>query len=182
MRPIAAQLILWSAGCACGCATTAPPAVPAPSAPTIGSESVLEPTFSTGRAIQEFPVLAGAAANAVVEAMDDLSMTSVKRSRDGAVYRIDAKSADNRSVTVTVRPHQNAARVCCRVGWLGDEPLSRAMLERIGIRLGTLPPAPIPEKPPTAAPLNPLLSRGGPPDLEFLRDLSEAPYHDRVIQ
>lgn len=126
-------------------------------------------------------MLAGAAANAVVEAMDDLSMTSVKRGSDGAVYKIDARSADDRGVTVTVRPHQNAARVCCRVGWLGDERLSRTVLERVGIRLGTLPPAPIPEKPPTAAPTN-LFSRTGPPDIEFLRDLSEAPYHDRVIQ
>jgi len=127
-------------------------------------------------------VLAGAAANAVVEAMDDLKMTSVKRGRDGAVYKIDAKSADSRPVTVTVRPHQNTARVCCRVGWFGDEPLSRAVLERVGVRLGTLPPAPIPENPPSAPAANPLFSRSGPPDLEFLRDLSEAPYHDRVIQ
>jgi hypothetical protein len=141
---------------------------------------VLEPTFSTGRAVQEFPVFPGAAANAVVEAMDDLQMTAVNRDRDGAVYRIDAKSADNRSVTVTVRPHQNTSRVCCRVGWLGDEPLSRAILERVGVRLGTLPPAPIPEKPPAAA-SNSIPFHSGPPDLEFLRDLAEAPSHDRVV-
>jgi hypothetical protein len=126
-------------------------------------------------------VLPGAAANAVVEAMDDLQMTSVKRGRDGAVYKIDAKSADNRSVTVTVRPHQQAAKISCRVGWFGDEPLSRAVLERVGIRLGTLPPAPIPESPPASASSNLLPFHSGPPDLEFLRDLSEAPYHDRVI-
>ncbi|MGO9466274.1 MAG: DUF3568 family protein [Isosphaeraceae bacterium] len=142
---------------------------------------MLEPTFTTGRAVQEFPVLAGAAANAVVEAMDDLNMTSVKRDRDGAVYKIDARSADNRSVTVTIRPRQNAARVCCRIGWLGDEPLSRTLLERVGVRLGTLPPAAIPENPPSAAPSNPLFSLGGQPDTDYLRDLSEAPYRDRVI-
>jgi hypothetical protein len=179
VRQIAGLLILWSTGCACGCATTT--TTPGPTAPSIGSESVLEPTFSTGRAVQEFPVLAGAAANAVVEAMDDLRMTSVKRGRDGAVYKIDAKTADNRFVTVTVRPHQSTARVCCRVGWLGDEPLSRAILERVGVRLGTLPPAPIPENPPSAASPNPLFSHSGPPDDQFLRDLAEAPYHDRGI-
>jgi len=170
--------MLWSAACFCGCATTASPA---PKAPTIDSESAVEPAFSTGRAVQEFPVLAGAAANAVLEAMDDLNMTSVKRGRDGAVYKIDARSADNRSVTVTVRPRQNAARVCCRVGWLGDEPLSRTLLERVGVRLGTLPPAAIPENPPSAPSSNPLFSFGGQPDTDYLRDLSEAPYRDRVI-
>ncbi len=178
VRSIVCHFVLWSAAGSCGCATTA---TPAPSAPIVDSESALEPTFSTGRAVQEFPVLAGAAANAVVEAMDDLKMTSVKRGRDGAVYKIDAKSADNRSVTVTIRPRQNAARVCCRVGWLGDEPLSRTLLERVGVRLGTLPPAAIPENPPSAPSSNPLFSLGGQPDTDYLRDLSEAPYRDRVI-
>jgi Protein of unknown function (DUF3568) len=178
MRRIACRLILWSAACSSGCATTA---TSTPTAPTVDSQSVLEPTFSTGRAVQEFPVLAGAAANAVAEAMDDLKMTSVKRDHDGAVYKIDARSADDRSVTVTIRPHQKTARVCCRVGWLGDEPLSRALLERVGVRLGTLPPAAIPESPPSAAPTNSLFSRSVQADTEFLRDLSEAPFRDRVI-
>jgi hypothetical protein len=147
----------------------------------VDSQSALEPAFVTGRAVQDFPVLAGAAANAVVEAMDDLKMSSVKRGRDGAVYKIDAQSADNRAVTVTIRPRQNAARVSCRVGWLGDEPLSRTVLERVGIRLGTLPPAAIPENPPSAAATNPFFSFAGKPDTDYLRDLSEAPYRDRVI-
>jgi hypothetical protein len=131
--------------------------------------------------MQEFPVFPGAAANAVVEAMDDLNMSSVKRTRDGAVYRVSAKSPDNRSVAVTIRPHQKAARVSCRVGWLGDEPLSRTMLDRVGVRLGTLPPAAIPNTLPSAPTASSIFARSVNPDTDFLRDLSEAPYRDRVI-
>ena len=111
--------------------------------------------------------------------MDDLKMTSIKRGRDGAVYKIDAKTADNRPVLITVRPHQGQTRVSCRIGWFGDEPLSKAILERTGIRLGTLPPAAIPENPPSAPAANPFFSRLAPPDEDTLRNIAEAPYRDR---
>ena len=113
--------------------------------------------------------------------MDDLKMTSIESGRSGAVYKFDAKTPDNRSVLVTVRPHDGQTRVSCRVGWLGDEPLSKALLERTGVRLGTLPPAAIPQHPPSAPAPNPLLSRLAPPDDDTLRNIAEAPYRDRVV-
>jgi hypothetical protein len=61
----------------------------------------------------------------------------------------------------------------------GDEPLSRALLERAAIRLGMLPPAAIPENPPSA-PTIPLL-RPSAPDEEMLRNWAEAPYRNRVV-
>ena len=71
-------------------------------------------------------------------------------------------------------------RVSCRIGWFGDEPLSRTLLERIGVRLGTLPPAAIPDRPPSAPASNPIFSRDAVPDSVIFRDFAEAPYRDRV--
>jgi Protein of unknown function (DUF3568) len=155
-----------------GCATVAPSVV---------SESGLEASYGGGRAIQEFALSPSAVRGAVNEAMDDLKMTSIERGRSGAVYKIDAKTADNRPVLVTVRPHEGQTRVSCRIGWLGDEPLSKALLERTGVRLGTLPPAAIPVNPPSAPAPNPLLSRLAAPDEDTLRNIAEAPYRDRVV-
>jgi len=113
--------------------------------------------------------------------MDDLKMTSITSGRSGAVYKFDAKTSDNRPVLVTVRPHDGQTRVSCRIGWFGDEPLSKAVLERTGVRLGTLPPAAIPENPPSVPAPNPLISRLAPPDDDTLRNIAEAPYRDRVV-
>jgi hypothetical protein len=159
---------LWSSGCATV-------------APSVESQSELEASYSGGRAIQEFALPASVVRGAVSDAMNDLKMTSIESGRGGAVYTFDAQTEDKRSVLVTVRPHDGQTRVSCRVGWLGDEPLSRAILERTGVRLGTLPPAAIPEHPPSAPAPNPILSRLAPPDEETLRKIAEAPYRDRVI-
>ena len=117
---------------------------------------------------------------AAAEALDDLKMTSIKRSRDGTVYKIEGKTEDNRTVLVTVRPHQKEARVGCRVGWFGDELLSKAIMERIGIRLELLPPAPIPDKPPSSPAPNPFLLRDQSLKDGMVRDMLEAPYRDRT--
>ena len=82
---------------------------------------------------------------------------------------------------VTLRPQQGKTRISCRIGWFGDEALSKALLERTGIRLGTLPPAAVPENPPSTPGANPFFSRDAVPDEEMLRDVAEAPYRDRVI-
>ena len=95
--------------------------------------------------------------------------------------RSKPQTEDNRSVLVTVRPHQDQSRVGCRVGWFGDEPLSKAILERIGIRLELLPPAPIPDKPPSSPAPNPFLLRDEALKDGMVRDMIEAPYRDRPV-
>jgi uncharacterized protein YceK len=170
-----ARTLAFSVGVACalglsGCATVTP------SADTTKGPSG---AYSGGRAFKDFSTNAKTASAAAAEALDDLKMTSIKRSRDGTVYKIEGTTEDNRSVLVTVRPHQNEARVACRVGWFGDEPLSKAILERIGIRLGLLPPAPIPETPPTSPDPNPFLLRDQTLKDGMIRDMIEAPYRDR---
>jgi hypothetical protein len=155
-----------------GCATVAP-----------SPERLLstETSYSAGRAIQDFALPASKVGTAVTDAMADLKMTSVESGRDGSVFKIQAKTADKRAVMVTLRPHQSQTRVGCRIGTFGDEPLSRALLERTGVRLGTLPAAEIPEQVPSSPGSNPFFSRDAVPDAEMLKDVAEAPYRDKPI-
>jgi hypothetical protein len=173
VRGIVAALASVGVAWTIGCATTAP---------TIDTESSLAgPSYSTGRAFQAYASTPGAVANATAESMEDLKMTSIRRGRDGAAFQIEAKTLDKRTVTVTIKPHQDLTRLACRIGWFGDEPLSKALLERIGVRLGTLPPAPIPENPPSAPASNPFITRETVPDPEALRNIAEARYRDSAV-
>jgi hypothetical protein len=136
--------------------------------------------YGGGRAVQEFALPGNDVGAALAAAMDDLKMGSVQRKRNGKIIELDAKTADNRSVLVTVRPHEGQTRVSCRIGWFGDEPLSMALLERTGVRLGTLPPAAIPDNPPSTPAIT-KFPRPSPPDEATLRAIAEAPLHDRML-
>ena len=129
--------------------------------------------------MQDFAAPSGKVAAAVLEAMDDLKITVTRRDHDGAAAQIDGRTPDRRTVTVTLRPEKPITHVSCRVGWFGDEPMSRALLRRVGVRLGTLPPEAIPEEVPSAPPPNPYFSRDAVPDAEMMRDFIEAPYRNR---
>ena len=87
-----------------GCATVAPSVE--------HTSTTCRRTTAAGAPFKDFPrdptKLASAA---VAEALEDLKMTAIKRSRDGTVYKIEARTEDNRSVLVTVRPHQDQSRV-----------------------------------------------------------------------
>jgi Protein of unknown function (DUF3568) len=166
-----------------GCATTSrisPPQgqQPASSASTAGrlDQSV---RYSGGRAMQDFKIPVATVTPAILEAMEDLSISVTRRGQDGPVSQIEGRTADNRLVAVTLRPQKPITHVSCRVGWFGDEPYSRALLRRIGVRLGTLPPEAIPEKPPSAPAANPYFSRDAIPDSEMMQDALEAPYRSR---
>jgi hypothetical protein len=145
------------------------------------AKGATEIVYSGGRAIQDFSIPLTNVGNAVTEAMADLKLTAIQPGRDGVCYKIQAKTEDNRTVMVTLRPHQMQTRVGCRVGLFGDEPLTVALLERTGIRLGILPPAPIPEHVPSSPGSNPFFAKSAVPDAEMLRDVVEAPYRDRVV-
>ena len=149
-----------------GCATTSrvAPTTSEPSAEPMppGEQPAPTASYSTGRATQDFPFPSGRVAVAVIEAMEDLSITVTRRDRDGLVSQIDGRTPDNRTVTVTLRPQKPITHVSCRVGWFGDEPLSRTVLRRVAIRLGTLPPEAIPDEVPSAGLQSLLLARRRP--------------------
>jgi hypothetical protein len=135
--------------------------------------------YSGGRAMQDFQIPFATVATAVTEAMEDLNMRVTRRGQDGPAAQIEGLTADNRMVAVTLRSSKPITHVSCRIGWFGDEPLSRTLLRRIGVRLGTLPPEAIPEKPPSAPAPNPYFSRDAVSDAEMMRDFIEAPYRTR---
>ena len=172
---IAAAGFLSQFGCASMGTIVGPHAKP-PEASTLGGTGY---SYSVGQGLQEFAAPPAEVKPAVHEAMKDLSMTIMHRRRDGAVAQIDGRTPDNRTITVTVRPKQGRTQVSCRIGWFGDDPLSRTLLERVGIRLGTAPPSAIPEDPPSAPASNPIFSREAIPDSIMLRDFADAPYRDR---
>lgn len=156
-----------------GCATTSP---------SIHSlESSHEFSYSGGRGVQDFAAHPNAVVPAVFASLTDLQMSEVQPTRDGVVTRIEARTRDGRAVSVTVRPRDGAAQVGARIGWFGDEALSKALLERVGVRAGTRDPEAIPDEPPSTPSGNPYFSRSAIPDEVMLRDLADAPYHDRVI-
>jgi hypothetical protein len=152
-----------------------------PIAGTVLGEGGSGYSYAAGRASQVFVYPQATLETAVVAAMDDLRIASVRKSLDGSVLRIDGLTPDRRTATVLVRPKQGASRVIVHIGWFGDEPLSKAVMDRIGIRLGTLPPSAIPAEPPSAPASNPYFSRDAVPDEVMVRD-REAGYHDSPIQ
>jgi hypothetical protein len=139
----------------------------------------LSPRFSAGRSMQDFRFPAGEVTGAVLEAMSDLNMTVTRRAQDGPASQIEARTSDNRSVVVTLRPQKPITHVSCRIGLFGDEPLSRTLLQRVGVRLGILPPEAIPESPPSQPAANPFFSRDAVSNEEMMRDFYEAPYRNR---
>jgi hypothetical protein len=137
--------------------------------------------YSAGRGSQSFEAPVSAVLAALDDSLNDLELRSPRRNRDGAVMRVEALTKDNRNVATTIRTNQGITTVTVRVGWFGDEPLARALLGRIGVRLGSRPPEAIPSAAPSSPSRNPFFDRSAVPDLEMLRDFLEAPYRDRVI-
>jgi hypothetical protein len=156
-----------------GCATVPPAAEMAATTSSF--------TYTAGRGSQAFAAPPAVVIAALHDAMADLSMTLLSSTRDGAVHRVVARTADNRQVVATLRWHQVVTAVAVRVGWFGDEPLSQAILERVGVRLGSREPEAIPSTAPSTPSRNPFFTRDAVPDSVMLRDFAEAPYRDRVI-
>jgi hypothetical protein len=140
-------------------------------------------SYGAGKASQEFAAPAGTVQGVVAAAMEDLQIKRVRQRRDGQSHIFQGWTKDNTPAIVTLRPGNGAARVTARIGWFGDEPFSRALFERIGIRLGHLPPAAIPQEPPSAPAPNPYFSRRAVPDKEMLREQSESHllYRDTAV-
>jgi Protein of unknown function (DUF3568) len=172
---VTAAGLLSQSGCASMGQWSGARAMPADTQDAVGSRY----SYSSGRGIQEFAAPPSAVKAAVNEAMDDLKITVTHRRHDGAASQIDGRTSDDRTVVVTVRPRQGKTQVGCRIGWFGDDPLSRTLLERVGVRLGTAPPAAIPKDLPSAPASNPIFSRDAIPDSVMLRDFADAPIRGR---
>src|SRR4051794_11805234 len=149
-----------------GCRTVAPIAGPAVAAAGFA--------YGAGRATQEFAFPTTVVRPAIAAALDDLQVREVRQRHDGTARIFEGTTADGRRATVTLRPGNGAARVTVRIGWYGDEAFSRALLERLGVRLGSLPPPAIPAQPPRSPRGNPVFSRQAIPHAALLRDQAQA--------
>jgi hypothetical protein len=173
MRRIAFAAAVTTGVVFCGCQTVTPISGPMP-----GAEKF---SYSAGKAVQEFAYPPSALQSAITQGMDDLRIQSVRQTNDSGSYLFSGTTADNRHVQVIVRPSLGASRISIRIGWWGDEPLSRALMDRIGIRLGTLPAAAIPVDPPSSPSPNPFFSKKKSFDPEILREQADAPYRDSPV-
>ncbi|GAC1469147.1 MAG: hypothetical protein NVSMB9_12630 [Isosphaeraceae bacterium] len=168
----ASALFLW-ATCE-GCRTVGPTVVSAFGQEKKPANSGF--SYTGGRAVQTFAQSPKTVQPALVAALDDLRIQSAREFHEEGAVIYEGITADNRNASVTVRPHPAGTRLSTRIGLFGDEPLSRALMDRVGIRLGSLPPSPILAEPPSAPASNPYFSRAGVTDSEMLKDISEAPY------
>lgn len=135
-------------------------------------------SYFGGRAVQTFGQMPATVQPALVSALDDLRIQNVRQITDGGAVIFEGTTADNRKASVTLRPHASGTRLSARIGLFGDELLSRAVMDRVGVRLGTLPPTAIPAEPPSQPASNPYFSKSAIPDSEMLKDHAEAYYRD----
>lgn len=173
MRRTALATAIFAGLTGAGCATTGPVAGTA--------LSVTGFSYAAGRATQDFALPAPTVQSAITTAMEDLRMQSTSQTSEAGALIYHGTTADNRRVTIHVRPNPGATRVSVRIGWFGDEPLSKALMDRIGVRLGTLPPTAIPTDPPSSPGSNPYFSKSAIPDSVMLRDQADAIYRDTPV-
>jgi hypothetical protein len=108
--------------------------------------------------------------------MEDLRMQSVTVAHEGSNTIVQATTPNNHRATIMVRPEPGGSRVSARIGMFGDEPLSRALMDRVAVRLGTIPPEAIPAEAPSEPASNPYFSRTAVSDEVMLKDQADAPY------
>jgi hypothetical protein len=172
----AAALLAATAGS--GCMTVQPAAVTAQN----GGNGTTGFSYLGGRATQTFAPGPAAVQPAVLAAMDDLRMTAVRQTKEPGSLVLEGTTADNRRAAVTIHPQPGGAtRLTTRIGLFGDEPLSRALMDRVAIRLGALPPSAIPVEPPSSPGANPFFSRSAVSDAVMLKDQADAPYRPSGI-
>jgi hypothetical protein len=165
----AALAALGAAGCMTAGAARGPVAVP-----VAGYE------YHGGRGAQGFTAEPAQVQEAAAAAMDDLGITAIRKERDPLGLTLTGSTVDHRTASVTVQPTSGGPTVvAARVGWFGDEATTRALMDRIGIRLGTLPPAPIQAESSSEPAPKPRFSHTLDPDV--IRDRFDTGYRDDPV-
>jgi hypothetical protein len=147
-----------------GCSTTGP----------FGRERLslpVGPSYVGGRGMQMFPTSNTLLAN-VKDAMSDVGIHSIVQNEDpSGLIILEGKTADDRKARVTIQTSGVNSTVSAKIGWMGDEPITRAMLDRLGSRQGNMPPQPFDAETPAEEPKpQKILSRDAVPDAVMLRD------------
>lgn len=189
MRRIALTALTVAAAIAGGCRTT-----PQGKVSITGREVGILP--SRGRTTELFRAPLADVASATREALADLSIELPTPTPSGG--KVDAglaraggpqagavtmqgKTADGRPVVVDLRPASAGTVVGIRIGTgSGDLPFAMTIVDRVGVRLGTRPPEPIPDLPPIPTPV-PLFSKQSIPDSEMFGDQGRSHYRDSPV-
>ncbi|CAN5742392.1 hypothetical protein BH23PLA1_BH23PLA1_32800 [soil metagenome] len=142
----------------------------------------LNHSYQAGTASRAFPKPRAEVEAAAKAALADLSIQAAHPAKANLEEtRYEGRTADGRRVRLDLQARGALTGARVRIGPFGDEPLSRALLDRIGVRLGTLPPEALPVEPPSDAESNPYFSREAVPDSIMLRDFSDPGYRDSPI-
>lgn len=163
MTPTARLAGIWAiVGGLAGCSTTGP----------FGREALklpAGPTYVGGRGFQVYPVSPEIVPN-VKAAMAEVAIRGIVESRDPSnLIILEGRTAADRKARVTIQVAGLGATVSVKVGLVGDEPLTRSLLDRIGARQGLMPP-PTAEEAPAAGTPGSILSKTAVPDAIMLRD------------
>ena len=131
--------------------------------------------FDDGWGQQVVPQGVAEVREAALGAATDLQMRGAHQEHSGTSWWLDARAHDGRHVRACVAPATTGTQISVRIGHLGDQALSRAFFERIGERLGTLPPSCAPDVPPTSNGPG-WFSRSAIPDSVMLPEFSGSQY------
>jgi hypothetical protein len=102
------------------------------------------PSYVGGRGMQMFPNSNTLLTN-VKDAMSDTGVHSIIQNEDpGGTVILEGRIANDRKVRVTVQASGVNALVSAKVGWTGDETVTRLLLDKIASRQGTIAPPPTP--------------------------------------
>lgn len=176
MRRTAQALSALIALSAAGCQTIGHSALTRQARSETDKPAVATFSYSGGRAVQIFPQPISTVQQATLASFEDLRIGSVRPTNDGGAIVLQGTTADNRSASVVLRPNHTGTRVSARFGLFGDQPLSLALMDRIGVRLGNLPPSAVPVDPPSEPGKNPYFSRGAVSDEVMLKDQADAAF------
>jgi hypothetical protein len=146
--------------------------------PTLGAPGYL---YQGGRASQGFAYPMPQVQSALLEAMADLGIHSIRQTREAQLLIFEGRTVDDRRGTVTLESQNSLPVVTARFGWLGDEPLSRAFMDRVGIRLGSLPPEAIPTEAPSVPEEQSLFSRNKKRDPRMMPPEANPGYRDTPV-
>jgi hypothetical protein len=114
-------------------------------------------TFFNGQVSEVFQFPPQFVETSCLQALADLGFGSIERCVEGPLVVITAVSPDGyRPTRITIEPQNAMTMFRIRVGRgvLGDEPLSKAVIDRIALNYGALPR--------TIIPIEPTLGRRGP--------------------
>lgn len=136
--------------------------------------------YNAGRATQGFAFPADQVQTAALEAMADLGINSVRQVQEPHQLTFNGRTVDGRHATIVIDSSVTPPVVSARFGWIGDEALSQAFMDRVGIRLGSLPPEAVPAEPPKAKSPSSMFTPGRGNE-SAIRSPSDAGYRDTPV-